>query len=162
MFWARSKAVSSSSSSDSYPWTGAGCYLVKPAPGPRQDIPVLLWLFTFSSRIYTYWFLSLHKGLLGFSQHLKVLALLATVSCNEAKQNCISPLVILVFCYPDALEPYWCVENYEVRKILISFKDNCFHRKGIFQEQLNRSVLQGGGAEQESREDAVPCPALVC
>lgn len=92
----------------------------------------------------------------------KVLALQATVSCTEAKQDCISPWVILVFCYPDALEHYWCVENYEVRKILISFKENWFCRKGIFWEQLNRSVLQGRGAEQESGEGAVPCPALMC
>lgn len=48
-----------------------------------------------------------------------------------------------------------------MRKILISFKENCFCRKGIFWEQLNRSVLQGGGAVHELGEGAVPCPALM-
>lgn len=62
-----------------------------------------------------------------------------------------------MFCCPDALGQYWCVKNYEVRKVSVSFKENYFCRKGIFQELLNKSVGQGGGAEQESGEGAVSC-----
>lgn len=89
-FWARSKSLSSSSG-DSCPRTGAGFYSMKPDSGPKQD-RLCSRLSTFSGRISSYWFLNLHKGLSGFNQYLKVHALVATVSCNEAKQDCISPL----------------------------------------------------------------------
>lgn len=46
-----------------------------------------------------------------------------------------------------------------MRKILVSFEENNFCREDIFQEQLKRSVAQGGGAEQESGEGAVSHPS---
>ena len=45
-----------------------------------------------------------------------------------------------------------------MRKALTSFKENYLCRKDFFWEQLNRSVGQGGGAEQESGEGAISCP----